>query len=158
LVSGYRKSPQLLTAAARDHYFEKSGRYVPVITDGGFKKGGDVCKAIAAGADGVMLGSVFTQAKESPGHGYHWGMSTPNPVLPRGTRIKVGISSTLEKILMGPTSRTDGTENFVGALRTAMGFCGAATIQEMHHAEMVIAPSITTEGKSWQLAGPSSRA
>ena len=145
-------------AAARDQYLKDSGRYIPVITDGGFKKGGDVCKAIAAGADGVMLGSIFAQAKESPGHGYHWGMSTPNAVLPRGTRIKVGTSVPLKQILFGPTSVTDGTQNFVGAIRTAMGFCGASTIREMHNAEMVIAPSITTEGKSWQLAGPSSRA
>lgn len=141
-------------AAARDHYYKESGRYVPIITDGGFKKGGDVCKAIAAGADGVMLGSVFAQAKEAPGHGYHWGMSTPNPVLPRGTRIKVGTSAPLEQILFGPTSLTDGTQNFVGALRTAMGFCGASNIREMHHAEMVVAPSITTEGKSWQMTQP----
>ncbi|MDP2920253.1 MAG: GuaB3 family IMP dehydrogenase-related protein [Dehalococcoidia bacterium] len=140
-------------AAARDTYLKKSGRYVPIITDGGFKKGGDFCKAIAAGADGVMLGSVFAQAKEAPGHGYHWGMATPNPVLPRGTRIKVGTTAPLKQILFGPTSLTDGTQNFVGALKTAMGFCGASTIKEMHKAEMVIAPSITTEGKSWQLAG-----
>jgi len=145
-------------AAAREQYFKESGRYVPVITDGGFKKGGDVCKAIAAGADGVMLGSVFAQAKEAPGRGYHWGMATPNPVLPRGTRIKVGTTAPLEQILFGPTSLTDGTQNFVGAIKTAMGFCGASTIREMHKAEMVIAPSITTEGKSWQLAGPGSRA
>jgi IMP dehydrogenase len=135
-------------AAARDTYFKESGRYVSVITDGGFKKGGDVCKAIAAGADGVMIGSVFAQAKEAPGHGYHWGMSTPNLVLPRGTRIKVGTTAPLKQILFGPTSLTDGTQNFVGALKTAMGFCGASTIKEMHKAEMVIAPSITTEGKS----------
>jgi len=140
-------------AAARDTYLKESGRYVPVITDGGFKKGGDICKAFAAGADGVMIGSVFAQAKEAPGHGYHWGMSTQNPVLPRGTRIKVGTTVPLKQILFGPTSKTDGTENFVGALKTAMGFCGAATIREMHKAEMVIAPSITTEGKSWQMAG-----
>ena len=140
-------------AAARDTYFKESGRYVSVITDGGFKKGGDVCKAIAAGADGVMIGSVFAQAKEAPGHGYHWGMSTPNPVLPRGTRIKVGTTAPLKQILFGPTSLTDGTQNFVGALKTAMGFCGASTIKEMHKAEMVIAPSITTEGKSWQMMG-----
>lgn len=140
-------------AAARDAYLKESGRYVPIITDGGFKKGGDVCKAIAAGADGVMLGSIFAQAKEAPGRGYHWGMSTPNPVLPRGTRIKVGTTAPLKQILFGPTSLTDGTQNFVGALKTAMGFCGASTIREMHKAEMVIAPSITTEGKSWQMAG-----
>jgi IMP dehydrogenase len=140
-------------AAARDTYLKESGRYVAVITDGGFKKGGDFCKAIAAGADGAMFGSIFAQAQEAPGHGYHWGMSTPNPALPRGTRIKVGTKSPLKQLLFGPTSLTDGTENFVGALRTAMGFCGAATISEMHKAELVIAPSIVTEGKSWQLAG-----
>jgi len=139
-------------AAARDEYFRESGRYVPIITDGGFRKGGDVCKAFAAGADAVMLGSIFAQAKEAPGLGYHWGMSHPHPALPRGTRIKVGTTGTLEQILFGPTSVTDGSQNLVGALRTAMGVCGAATIQEMHGVEMVIAPSIVTEGKSWQMA------
>ncbi len=139
-------------AAARDEYFHESGRYVPIITDGGFRKGGDICKAIAAGADGVMIGSIFAQAQEAPGRGYHWGMSHPHPALPRGTRIRVGTTSPLEQILFGPTSVTDGSENLVGALRTAMGVCGARTIKEMHEAEMVIAPTITTEGKSWQLA------
>ena len=138
-------------AAARDEYFHESGRYVPIITDGGFRRGGDVCKAVAAGADAVMLGSIFAQAEEAPGLGYHWGMSHPHPALPRGTRIKVGTTGTLEQILFGPTSVTDGSQNLVGALRTAMGVCGAATIQEMHQAEMVIAPSIVTEGKSWQM-------
>ena len=138
-------------AAARDRYLEESGRYVPIITDGGFRKGGDLCKAIAAGADAVMIGSIFAQAKEAPGLGYHWGMSHPHPALPRGTRIKVGTTGTLEQILFGPTSVTDGSQNLVGALRTAMGVCGALTIQEMHNAGMVIAPAITTEGKSWQL-------
>ena len=139
-------------AAARDQYFRESGRYVPIITDGGFRKGGDVCKALAAGADAVMVGSVFAQAKEAPGLGYHWGMSHPHPALPRGTRIKVGTTAPLEQILFGPTSVTDGTQNLVGALRTAMGVCGASNIQEMHNAEMVVAPAITTEGKSWQLS------
>jgi IMP dehydrogenase len=138
-------------AAARDEYYRESGRYVPIITDGGFHKGGDVCKAFAAGADAVMLGSNIAQVKEAPGRGYHWGMSHPHPALPRGTRIKVGTSTTLEKLLFGPTSLTHGTENLVGALRTAMGFCGAASIQEFHNAEMVIAPAITTEGKSYQM-------
>jgi IMP dehydrogenase len=138
-------------AAARDEYFRESGRYVPIITDGGFRKGGDICKAVAAGADAVMLGSIFAQTKEAPGRGYHWGMSHPHPALPRGTRIKVGTTGTLEQILFGPTSVTDGSQNLVGALRTAMGVCGAATIQEMHQAEMVIAPAIITEGKSWQM-------
>jgi IMP dehydrogenase len=138
-------------AAARDEYNRRAGRYVPVITDGGFHKGGDVCKAFAAGADAVMLGSNIARVKEAPGRGYHWGMSHPHPALPRGTRIKVGTSTTLEKLLFGPTSLTHGTENLVGALRTAMGFCGAATIREFHNAEMVIAPAITTEGKSYQM-------
>jgi len=138
-------------AAARDQYQKESGRYVPIITDGGFRKGGDLCKAIAAGADAVMIGSIFAQAEEAPGLGYHWGMSQPHLALPRGTRIKVGTTGTLEQILFGPTSVTDGSQNLIGALRTAMGVCGALTIQDMHKAEMVIAPAITTEGKSWQL-------
>ncbi|OGO41397.1 MAG: inosine 5-monophosphate dehydrogenase [Chloroflexi bacterium RBG_16_58_8] len=138
-------------AAAREEYYRESGKYVPIITDGGFRKGGDVCKAFAAGADAVMLGSNFAQTKEAPGRGYHWGMSHPHPALPRGTRIKVGTTTTLEQLLFGPTSVTHGTQNLVGALRTAMGFCGAATIEEMHKAEMVIAPSIVSEGKSYQM-------
>ena len=139
-------------AAARDEYLRESGKYVPIITDGGFRKGGDICKTFAAGADAVMLGSVFAQAKEAPGLGYHWGMAHPHPALPRGTRIRVGNTGTLEQILFGPASVTDGSQNLVGAIRTAMGVCGASTIQEMHKAEMVIAPAITTEGKSWQMS------
>jgi len=139
-------------AAARDQYQKESGRYVPIITDGGFRKGGDICKAFAAGADAVMVGSIFAQAEGAPGLGHHWGMSHPHPALPRGTRIKVGTTGTLEQILFGPSSVTDGSHNLVGALRTAMGVCGASTIAEMHQAQMVIAPSIKTEGKSWQLS------
>jgi len=139
-------------AAAREEYRRESGRYVPIITDGGFRKGGDLCKALAAGADAVMIGSILAQAKEAPGLGYHWGMSHPHPALPRGTRIKVGTTGSLEQILFGPTSVTDGSQNLVGAVRTALGICGARTIQEMHQVEMVVAPSITTEGKSWQLS------
>jgi IMP dehydrogenase len=139
-------------AAARDEYQRESGRYVPIITDGGFRKGGDLCKALAAGADALMLGSILAQAEESPGGGYHWGMSHPHPALPRGTRIRVGTTGSLEQILFGPTSVTDGSQNLVGAIRTAMGVCGALTMQEMHQVEMVVAPAITTEGKSWQLA------
>jgi len=149
--------PQITTtidcAAARDTYLRESGKYIPIITDGGFRNGGDICKAFVAGADGVMLGSIFAQAKEAPGRGYHWGMAHPHPALPRGTRIKVGTTGTLEQILFGPASVTDGSQNLVGALRTAMGVCGALTIEKMHEAEMVIAPAITTEGKSWQLSG-----
>ncbi|MBA7475058.1 putative oxidoreductase [subsurface metagenome] len=139
-------------AAARDEYLRESGRYVPIITDGGFRKGGELCKAVVAGADAVMLGSIFAQAKEAAGLGYHWGMSHSHPALPRGTRIRVGTTGTLEQILFGPTSVTDGSQNLVGALRTAMGVCGVSTIPEMHRVEMVIAPAIVTEGKSWQLS------
>jgi len=141
------------TSEARDLYYRETGRYVPIITDGGMRTGGDVCKAIAAGADAVMLGSPFAQTAEAPGRGNHWGMATPHGALPRGTRVRVGVNGTLEQVLFGPTSRTDGTQNLVGALRTCMGVCGAATIEEMHEVEMVIAPSIKTEGKLWQLSG-----
>ncbi len=139
-------------AAARDQYLQETGRYVPIITDGGISNSGDLCKAFASGADAVMLGSILAQAEEAPGGGCHWGMSQQHPTLPRGTRIKVGTTGTLEQILFGPAHVTNGTHNLVGALRTAMGICGAADIQEMHRVEMVIAPAITTEGKSWQLA------
>lgn len=140
-------------AEARDLFYRETGRYVPIITDGGMRTGGDVCKAIASGADAVMLGSPFAQTAEAPGRGHHWGMATPHGALPRGTRIRVGVQGTLEQVLFGPTSRTDGAQNLVGALRTCMGVCGALTIAEMHEVEMVIAPSIKTEGKLWQLAG-----
>ena len=140
-------------AAARDDYLRETGRYVPIITDGGIQKSGDLCKAIAAGADGVMLGSIFAGSQEAPGLGNHWGMATPHAELPRGSRITVGINTTLERVLFGPTSRNDGSENLVGALRTAMGMCGARTVREFQEAELVIAPSIKTEGKSYQLAG-----
>jgi len=139
-------------AAARDEYRRQSGKYVVLITDGGFRNGGDLCKAFAAGADAVMIGSIFAQAKEAPGRGYHWGMSHSHPALPRGTRVKVGTTGTVEQILFGPTSVTDGSQNLVGALRTAMGVCGAVNIEKMHQVEMVIAPAITTEGKTWQMS------
>jgi len=138
-------------AAARDDYLRETGRYVPIITDGGMRNGGDLCKAFASGADAVMVGSILAQAEEAPGRGYHWGMSTPHQALPRGTRVEVGVRGTLEQILFGPTALTDGTQNLVGALRTCMGVCGVRTIKEMHQVEMVIAPSIKTEGKQLQL-------
>lgn len=137
-------------AAARDTHFKETGKYVAVITDGGIRTGSDLCKAFAAGADAVMLGSILAQALEAPGKGYNWGMSHPHPALPRGTRVKVGARAPLQRLLFGPTSVTGGTENFVGALRTAMGVCGCLTIKDMHKAKLVIAPSIKTEGKYFQ--------
>ncbi|GBD14012.1 putative oxidoreductase [bacterium HR24] len=139
-------------AAARDQHYRETGRYVPVITDGGMRNGGDICKALAAGADAVMLGSIFARTQEAPARGYSWGMSTGHSQLPRGTRIQTGVDTTLERLLFGPTSRTDGAENLVGAIRTAMGMCGARTISEFHQAEMVVAPAIKTEGKAFQMA------
>ncbi|MGD0115612.1 MAG: GuaB3 family IMP dehydrogenase-related protein [Dehalococcoidia bacterium] len=135
-------------AAARDAFERESGRYVPIIADGGIHTGGDLCKAFAAGADAAMLGTLLAVAEEAPGRGYHWGMSAPHAELPRGKRVHVGVRASLEKILYGPTSRSDGTENLAGVLRTAMGVCGASTVREFHQAEMVIAPSIKTEGKT----------
>ena len=113
------------SAAARDFYYKQSGRYVPIITDGGMSTGGDICKALAAGADSVMIGSAFARAVEAPGRGYHWGMATPHSNLPRGTRIRVGVVGPLEQILFGPAFTDDGTMNLMGALRTCMGSVGA---------------------------------
>ena len=139
-------------AAARDTFYRSTGRYIPVIADGGLVTGGDICKCIACGADGVMIGSPFARAAEAPGRGFHWGMATPSPVLPRGTRIRVGTTGTLEQILCGPAQLDDGTHNLLGALKTSMGTLGAHNIQEMQQVEVVIAPSLLTEGKVYQKA------
>ena len=139
-------------AAAREVYYKKTGRYVNIIGDGGMSNGGDVCKAIASGADAVMVGSAFARSTEAPGKGFHWGMATPHANLPRGTRIHVGTTGTLEEILYGPATLDDGTQNLVGALRTSMGNVGAKNIREMQLTEIVIAPAIKTEGKVFQRA------
>jgi len=138
--------------AILDFFYKRTGRYVCVIADGGMVTGGDVCKAFACGADAVMMGSPFARSSEAPGRGYHWGMATPHQNLPRGTRIHVGISGTLEDILFGPSRTDDGTQNLVGALRTCMAAVGARNIREMQQAEIVIAPSIKSEGKILQKA------
>ncbi|MBE9066821.1 GuaB3 family IMP dehydrogenase-related protein [Leptolyngbya cf. ectocarpi LEGE 11479] len=139
-------------AAARDNYQRETGHYVPVIADGGLITGGDICKSIASGADAVMIGSPFARAAEAPGRGFHWGMATPSPVLPRGTRIQVGTTGSLQQILRGPAQLDDGTHNLLGALKTSMGTLGAKDIKDMQQVEVVIAPSLLTEGKVYQKA------
>lgn len=139
-------------AAAREFYYKKTGKRVAIIADGGMSTGGDICKSFASGADAVMVGSAFARAVEAPGGGYHWGMATPHANLPRGTRIRVGTTGTLEEILFGPAKLDDGTQNLVGALRTCMGNVGAKNIHEMQLTEIVIAPAIRTEGKLFQSA------
>jgi IMP dehydrogenase len=139
-------------AAARDDFEKESGKYIPIIADGGLVTGGDICKCIACGADAVMIGSPFARAAEAPGRGFHWGMATPSPVLPRGTRIKVGTTGSVAQILRGPAGLDDGTHNLLGALQTSMGTLGASTIKEMQQVDVVIAPSLLTEGKVYQKA------
>jgi len=137
-------------AAARDAYLAEAGRYVPVVADGGMRRGGELAKAIAAGADLLMLGSPLAKAEEAPGRGTNWGMAAPSPTLPRGTRITVGTVGTLERLLFGPAHASDGSENLIGALRQSMAAVGASNMGEMQAVEMVYAPAVATEGKSWQ--------
>ena len=137
-------------AGARDAYLERTGRYVPIVADGGMRRGGELAKAIAAGADVLMLGSPLARATEAPGRGVNWGMAAPSPVLPRGTRIKVGSAGSLDQILFGPATVSDGSQNLMGALRQSMAALGARTLREMQQVEIVYAPAVASEGKSWQ--------
>ena len=139
-------------SSARDDYFTESGRYVPIIGDGGIVTGGDICKCIACGADAVMIGSPIARASTAPGRGFHWGMATPSKILPRGTRIEVGTTGSLERIIKGPALLDDGTHNLFGAIRTSMSTLGAKSIKEMQKVEIVIAPALLTEGKVYQKA------
>ena len=140
-------------AAARDAFFDDTGRYVPVVADGGMRRGGELAKAIAAGADALMLGSNLARAAEAPGRGTNWGMAAPSPTLPRGTRIRVGTVGPLEQILFGPSAVVDGSQNLIGALRQSMAALGARDLRGMQRVEMVYAPSVAIEGKSWQQRG-----
>jgi len=140
-------------ATARDDYYKRSGRYVSIITEGGMRTGGDICKALAAGADAVMIGSAFARAKEAPGKGYHWGMATSDENLPRGARVWVGTTGTLKEILYGPARLDDGSQNLVWAIKTCMSYLGVSNIRQMSkEAEIVIAPTIKSEGKFFQEA------
>ncbi len=137
-------------AAARSQNMLETGEYVKVIADGGMRNGGDISKAFACGADAVMIGSPLARAYEAPGHGYHWGMATFHPELPRGARVKTTQNGSLEQIINGPAHENDGTFNLMGSLRTSMATCGYEDIPSFHRAEVMVAPSLQTEGKQLQ--------
>jgi IMP dehydrogenase len=139
-------------AAARMRHLDETGTYCHVIADGGMRTGGDLAKAIAVGADAIMIGSPLASAKEAPGRGYHWGMATFHPDLPRGTRVYAGVKGTLEEILLGPAHENDGTLNLCGGLRTSMATCGYENLKTFQKAEVMVAPSLQTEGKVLQQA------
>jgi IMP dehydrogenase len=139
-------------AAARSQHMLETGEYCHVVADGGMRNGGDVAKAIACGADAVMIGSPLARAYEAPGHGYHWGMATFHPTLPRGARVQTVQNGTLEEILVGPARENDGTFNLFGGLRTSMATCGYQDLAEFNRAELMVAPSLQTEGKHLQSA------
>ncbi len=137
-------------AGARMRHLDETGVYVHVIADGGMSRGGDIAKAIACGADAVMIGSPLTSAHEAPGKGYHWGMATFHPTLPRGARVRTEIRGSLKEILVGPAHENDGRLNLFGALKTSMATCGYETVKEFQKAEVMVAPSLQTEGKQLQ--------
>ena len=140
-------------ASARNDYMKESGNYIPIIADGGIVNSGDICKSIACGADAVMIGSPIAKAEEAPGNGFHWGMATPNSILPRGARINVGCTGTLDQILSGPSNTDDGSQNLKGAIQTCFATLGAKNIKDMHDIiEVILAPSLLTEGKLYQKA------
>ncbi|MHB8894050.1 MAG: GuaB3 family IMP dehydrogenase-related protein [Candidatus Geothermincolia bacterium] len=139
-------------AAARARLMEETGRYVNVIADGGIRTGGDIAKCVACGADAVMIGAPIARSNEAPGRGFHWGMATFHPELPRGTRVEVGRAASLQEILKGPAHENDGTFNLFGGLRVSMATCGYATLKEFQRAEVMVAPALQTEGKSIQIS------
>jgi len=150
LADFYQATAIADVAGARMRHLDETGVYCHVIADGGMSKGGDIAKAVACGADAVMLGSPLSSAVEAPARGFHWGMATFHPTLPRGARVKTTTRGTLQEILLGPAHENDGRMNLFGALRTAMATCGYETVKEFQKAEVMVAPALQTEGKDLQ--------